>query len=846
MKKHLLSGFILTLLFFVGIASVGAQPAESKIGNPGISPERPAPTDSVFMRYAYVSNDGCPDYYLKLDSVIRNKVFVSLRKIDPPGRMCADVISNFVAKLYLGNFTHDTDVFFNGKFLKKVLVKCSLDKEGIIVKCDNQLYISEISMLDVVQYYKINYNNADIKLNVGDRVKFSGQRLNSDSLRTEHCPVVGVADCFVVTIPNPGCKLNTKGIVVMCGKELYIKEVNDSINTFAPVPDRLFKFDNTPATNTERPVAPLLKEGDEVMFGYNLFDKIVFPIAECRVVGEAKCFKKIIPGCELNRKGVVVKCNDMLYIEEHSMYASPIRRLFAIKIDDANLRLNEGDNVVFGGYLLTKNEADASGSCFIIGVALCAEVQSTPPPCVLNRKGIIVQGENSCKTMLFIRETTTGLLFSIPDNNLDKDSTTSLIAGLKPGYKVIFGGKLIPDSQYTEVVCRVDGVAQCYRVVDTTIDCELNRVGVVVAGIEGCANKYFIREHKTNKLFLLNNFDGIVNTTKLTTRLKPGDEVKFGAIEKPFPVDERTKCEIAGVVMCYEPVSIASCFTLGGYAITPDSVLHSGRALLIPKGTKRIWAVSKVNNGYFEFNNVRKGSYTVYVIPTYPEHKKYLPTFYFDKQYYRNADYVDVTEDTKIKVKMREYIREKGTGRIWGSINFDSEKLNDSVMMKNAMGEIYTEMNFLTPAFIPVLLIEKSGKVVAWTETDSEGNYAFDDVPEGDYLVYVETPAASAGNEVELTGGKSSNQNMVLKSIETPTSINLPKIDGISIYPNPAYEKITIVIDESTEMKIYNIQGQLLMQRKINRGENVIEIGELNPGVLLMKIGANFAKIIKR
>lgn len=298
--------------------------------------------------------------------------------------------------------------------------------------------------------------------------------------------------------------------------------------------------------------------------------------------------------------------------------------------------------------------------------------------------------------------------------------------------------------------------------------------------------------------------------------------------------------------MCYEPVSIASCFTLGGYAITPDSVLHSGRALLIPKGTKRIWAVSKVNNGYFEFNNVRKGSYTVYVIPTYPEHKKYLPTFYFDKQYYRNADYVDVTEDTKIKVKMREYIREKGTGRIWGSINFDSEKLNDSVMMKNAMGEIYTEMNFLTPAFIPVLLIEKSGKVVAWTETDSEGNYAFDDVPEGDYLVYVETPAASAGNEVELTGGKSSNQNMVLKSIETPTSINLPKIDGISIYPNPAYEKITIVIDESTEMKIYNIQGQLLMQRKINRGENLIEIGELNPGVLLMKIGANFAKIIKR
>lgn len=61
----------------------------------------------------------------------------------------------------------------------------------------------------------------------------------------------------------------------------------------------------------------------------------------------------------------------------------------------------------------------------------------------------------------------------------------------------------------------------------------------------------------------------------------------------------------------------------------------------------------------------------------------------------------------------------------------------------------------------------------------------------------------------------------------------------IKIYPNPAIENITVLSDENASLKIFNIQGELLLTRQINPKKNIIPVGGLSSGNYIVKISNN-------
>lgn len=79
-----------------------------------------------------------------------------------------------------------------------------------------------------------------------------------------------------------------------------------------------------------------------------------------------------------------------------------------------------------------------------------------------------------------------------------------------------------------------------------------------------------------------------------------------------------------------------------------------------------------------------------------------------------------------------------------------------------------------------------------------------------------------------------------------PTSINNLQKNKISIYPNPTHGNFTIKGLSVSEIFLYNILGELVLNIEIKSDiENNIDLSNLNAGVYLLNIGSDFYKIIK-
>jgi hypothetical protein len=106
-----------------------------------------------------------------------------------------------------------------------------------------------------------------------------------------------------------------------------------------------------------------------------------------------------------------------------------------------------------------------------------------------------------------------------------------------------------------------------------------------------------------------------------------------------------------------------------------------------------------------------------------------------------------------------------------------------------------------------------------FTYTKSQGNIAFDDV---DVICGISVGLAEIMNK-----------------------------NAINIYPNPVTDRLFITCFDRKDlnMQIYNILGELILQRKLNNSSNEIDISALRKGIYIVKIvsenGTMQQKIIK-
>lgn len=845
-----------------------------------VYPYQPSATDSIYVTYTYVSSDGCPDYFLVRDSAAGNNVYVSRHSYPLNENPCIQVISKFSTTINLGLLPQNTNIYFNGKLIKTIVFQCIPDRKGVVVECNGRLYIQEMpyytdsiksSTVAIVPFASrlFSFNNDPVaepatntlrNLKTGDNVKFGADLLPKDSIGPDNCAIAGFARCYQLIYEQPKCIMDKKGVVVACAGQLYIRQSGtpdiSDVNT-----SRLFYFMNQTTIDAAGNIRNALNVGDSVMFGGYLFtsDSVSNPL--CPVVGVAKCYQVLYqkPDCIMDKTGVVVACGGQLYIQEmttitDSLVISPnatqstVVRLYTFINNTAidptgNIlsTLKAGDKVKFGAISLRKDSAYIT-NCPIVGIAKCYQLIYMPPECITDRTGIVV----NCGGQLYIEENTPyaspiARLFSFAKNPAEK-------TGVKAGDKVKFGALLFTTDSINTTGCRVIGIAKCYELIDTTTQCTYNRKGVVEPGIDGCTGKLFIREDNSGLRFLVGNNYGIYADATYTSKLQPGDRVAFsGYLLNPKDSTTISLCPYDGVAVCYVPVYPTTSYVLKGSAMAGNQIMKTGYAILFAKGQRKAIASYVVSNGAFEFNGKPQGEYTVYVIPERTDSAKYLPTFYVNKLFYRNADYVMLSDSiTSIQVELRPFVRTMGTGRIHGNIYYESGSLNDNILAKNGWEYAANAEIFMMAVNIPVLLVNPEKAVVAWTLTDVYGNYIFENVASDNYTVQAETGSAMGESTVNVNASNmDATASFTLKSAENSSGTTNPQNTVTAIYPNPTRGKIILVLPEKQLVSFYNTMGQLLKQETVYAGNHELDISSFAKGVYVVRAGATITKLIK-
>lgn len=74
---------------------------------------------------------------------------------------------------------------------------------------------------------------------------------------------------------------------------------------------------------------------------------------------------------------------------------------------------------------------------------------------------------------------------------------------------------------------------------------------------------------------------------------------------------------------------------------------------------------------------------------------------------------------------------------------------------------------------------------------------------------------------------------------DTESLINL-----IHLYPNPAYDQLHIRTEENGEFRIYNVRGQLVLNKQITSTHSSIDIQKIKPGMYVWRINNNQGKLI--
>jgi hypothetical protein len=283
MKKSFLL-MLLASVVFLTVGSLNAQDVSNEAfpskGEIYVYPESPSVKDSVYMTYKYISNDGCPDYYLVKDSVAPGIIKIKLKEIPAMGRVCTMVISTFKTSLNLGLITEPTNVYLDGKLVKTVKPK------AVVPECVPDLtgkIINSTEGNNIIQEDKTGrlYQILDkIYLKPGTVIKFNGTEIQCIK-----APCFNIVNCYkIVSVPGE-CVMNLKGVIVIgkgeCSNQLFIQE-------YSPISSaiQLWKIASITAD-------AVLKPGDEVMFGGTKITPDPKQDFYCRVVGYANCVKRI-------------------------------------------------------------------------------------------------------------------------------------------------------------------------------------------------------------------------------------------------------------------------------------------------------------------------------------------------------------------------------------------------------------------------------------------------------------------------------------------------------------------------------------------------------------------------
>jgi predicted outer membrane repeat protein len=269
-------------------------------------------------------------------------------------------------------------------------------------------------------------------------------------------------------------------------------------------------------------------------------------------------------------------------------------------------------------------------------------------------------------------------------------------------------------------------------------------------------------------------------------------------------------------------------FSISGNVFASTGMLSNGLALLFKQVQNSYIPVnySEIINGVYSFPSIDSGIYILCALPDSNEATKFAPTYYFSESSWEMAHILPV--DGKLfgvdiqMIPLQTIV--ESTGFIGGHVEYTDSSAFETVFYNKLLFHGLNNNNHVQTATnpaanVPVVLFNSDNKPLAWSLTNSNGNFNFSNLPYAKYKINAQKPGYTLNNtsDIELNDKISSIDKVVFQITKNNITLNIVNNEitnnSIKIYPNPVQNKLFLKLNPGKNsilsITIYNSQGQV-------------------------------------
>jgi PKD repeat protein len=241
------------------------------------------------------------------------------------------------------------------------------------------------------------------------------------------------------------------------------------------------------------------------------------------------------------------------------------------------------------------------------------------------------------------------------------------------------------------------------------------------------------------------------------------------------------------------------------------------------------WLVD--SNGVYYFTLVPDGNYLILAIPF--DSSNFIPTYFGDVINWQEATQVILgVPDNPYNINLvMAGQKSPGQGTVSGQIN--RAGLRDNEVEK-----------------INMIMMNESGTAIGFSKVSASGLFDFQSMDYGTYYMRAELPGVSCENMMIIITIEKPNLEVFLNfsgnSIQGVNETN-PVRELISVYPNPARDRLSIILQLTASLKIvveiFNMTGRLVYDtdESCNAGQNtlLIALNDYPAGIYTLRISSS-------
>lgn len=257
------------------------------------------------------------------------------------------------------------------------------------------------------------------------------------------------------------------------------------------------------------------------------------------------------------------------------------------------------------------------------------------------------------------------------------------------------------------------------------------------------------------------------------------------------------------------------------------------------------------DDGSYLFDELYPGNYTLLAVPDPEVYPDAICTYVGDQTGWIDSPFYDLvpkfsTSDAHIKLtEVLPLSSNDGSGELSGSISLEDLMYTEARALKGTKARPAKKSS--------VILLKKSkkstlaGEVVAYAETDENGDFSFSNVPDGEYLLHVEVPGLDMLeiHDVTVVGDQIvSGLNYTISEdgiyIGYPVGMSLLENESLQVYPNPGQGLIMMDLPAAGEYRvnIFAIDGRLVHEEQLisSGGARSIHLTEASDGIYFIRV----------